>query len=154
MAPIPEHISTVADCPEGQLPRPYQEGEHEPDQEVIEELQCVANNCCAEDFDLVAGQSPAIENLEHGVSPLAPVRIKRASRRRTAVACDAILPMRRPATPGRRGARLRLHDHRSAQTAVGWLDAGARRFFCNNRNGYGVSAFLGLRPHTWLISIS
>ena len=70
MAPMPELISTMADCAEGELPRPDQEGEHEADQEVIEEFERIADDGGREDLDLVAGQTrPTIEYLEHGVSP-------------------------------------------------------------------------------------
>jgi hypothetical protein len=57
---------------EGELPWPDQEGEHERDQEVIEEFESVADDRRGEDFLLVACQARlSIENLEHGVSPLA-----------------------------------------------------------------------------------
>src|SRR5438552_10942828 len=70
---------------EGELPRPDQEGEHEADQEVIEEFERIADNGGSEDPDLVAGQgSPAIEYLEHGVSPWRMFDFGRASRHRTA----------------------------------------------------------------------
>jgi hypothetical protein len=73
MAPMPEHQHGRR-LSEGQLPRPDQEGQHEADQEVIEELQCIADDGRSKDLDLVPGQTGlAIENLEHGVSPLAPV---------------------------------------------------------------------------------
>src|SRR5207237_9698948 len=52
---------------EGQLPWPDQEGEHEADQEVVEEFQRVADDGRGEDLDLVAGQLRAsIEYLEPG----------------------------------------------------------------------------------------
>jgi hypothetical protein len=71
---------------EGQFPGPDQEGEHETDQEVVEEFERVADNGRSEDFDLVTGQTrPAIENLEHGVSPWRMfVFYGRASRHRIA----------------------------------------------------------------------
>ena len=88
IAPMPELISTMADCPKVELPGPDQEGEHEADQEVVEEFERIADDGGGKDFDLVAGQTrPAIEYLEHGVSPLAPVYFDcsgRASRLRTA----------------------------------------------------------------------
>ena len=53
----------------GQLPGPDQKSEHEADQEVVEELQRVADDGCRQYLDLIAGQPRAsIENLEHGVS--------------------------------------------------------------------------------------
>jgi hypothetical protein len=68
---------------EGELPGPDQEGEHKADQEVIEEFQGIADDGCGEDLDLVGGQTcPLIENLEHGLAPLALVRFERALRLR------------------------------------------------------------------------
>ncbi len=59
---------------EGEFPRADQEGEHEADQEVVEELQRVADDGRGEDLELVAGQTRlSIEDLEHGVFPSAPV---------------------------------------------------------------------------------
>ena len=76
-----EHGGRLA---EGQLPRADQEGEHEADQEVVEEFQRVADDGGGEDPDLVAGQTcAAIEYLEHGVVPLAHVLFRRASRLRS-----------------------------------------------------------------------
>jgi hypothetical protein len=67
-------MSTTADWPKVSFPRPDQKGEHEADQEVIEEFQRVADDSRGEDLDLVAGQTRAsIEYLEHGVLPLAHV---------------------------------------------------------------------------------
>jgi hypothetical protein len=64
---------------EGELPRADQEGEHEADQEVVEELQRIADDGCGEDLDLVAGQTrPAVENLEHGRFPVAHVHVAAA----------------------------------------------------------------------------
>src|ERR1700733_9469797 len=54
---------------ESQLPRPDQEGEHEADQEVVEEFECIAENGGDEYPDLIAGQARLpVENLEHGLS--------------------------------------------------------------------------------------
>ena len=70
---------------EGELPRPDQEREHKADQEVVEEFKRVANDGGREDLDLVAGQiRPAIEYLEHGVSPWRLFVFGRPSRHRTA----------------------------------------------------------------------
>jgi hypothetical protein len=56
--------------PEGQFPRPNQEGQHKANQEVIEEFERIADDGGHKDLDLVASQTrPAIEYLEHGVSP-------------------------------------------------------------------------------------
>jgi len=51
---------------------------------------------CGEDLDLIAGQTrPSIEDLEHGVFPLAPVRFERRSRLRTDYAGKATPSKRR-----------------------------------------------------------
>src|SRR6202011_4745654 len=77
---------------EGELPRPDQEGEHEADQEVVEEFQRVADDGRGKDLDLVAGQTRAwFEYLEHGVFPLAHVRFERVSRLHPATRGQAIL---------------------------------------------------------------
>src|SRR6202040_3862556 len=55
---------------EGEFPGSDQEGEHKPDQEVVEEFERITDNGRNEDLDLVAGQTrPSIEHLEHGVFP-------------------------------------------------------------------------------------
>ena len=70
MAPTPELISTMADWPKVSFHGSDQEGEHEADQEVIEEFQRIADDGRGEDLDLIAGQTRlSIEYLEHGVSP-------------------------------------------------------------------------------------
>ena len=86
---------------EGELPRPDQEGEHEADQEVVEEFQRVADDGGGEDLDLVAGQTRAsIEYLEHGVFPLAHVRFLSGRR-----ACAPPMPGKLPCRRGERQAR-------------------------------------------------
>ena len=68
---------------EGQFPRPDQEGEHEADQEIVEEFEGVADDGGREDLDLIAGQARAtVEHLEHGVSPGWRMFICRAAKRR------------------------------------------------------------------------
>src|SRR5262249_23569243 len=76
----------------GEFPGADQEGEHEADQEVVEEFERVADDSCDEDFDLVAGQTrPAIENLEHDRSPVAHVHFP--------AAVAPYVPQYRKATP-------------------------------------------------------
>ena len=60
---------------EGELPRPDQEGEHEADQEVVEEFQRVADDGGGEDLDLVAGQTRRVDRVSRTWRfPLAHVR--------------------------------------------------------------------------------
>src|SRR6185436_1637963 len=71
---------------EGEVPGLDQEREHESDQEVIEELQRIADDGGGQDLFLVGGQTRlSIENLEHWRFPMAHVRWRpRASRLRPA----------------------------------------------------------------------
>ena len=63
MAPMPETHQHDGRLAEGELPRPDQEGQHEADQEVVEEFERIADDGGGEDLLLVAGQSgPPIEN--------------------------------------------------------------------------------------------
>ena len=66
MAPMPERQQHDGRLAEGELPRADQEGEHEADQEVVEEFQRVADDRGGEDLLLVAGQTRLpVEYLEH-----------------------------------------------------------------------------------------
>jgi hypothetical protein len=111
---MPELISTMADCPKGQFPRANQEGQHKANQEVIEEFERIADDGGHKDLDLVASQTrPAIEYLEHGVFPPAPVHFdysERASRLRTAYPQRVSRGRRERQAQARRGARLRRSD--------------------------------------------
>ncbi len=87
MAPMPELHQHGGRLAKGQFPRSDQECEHKADQEVVEEFQRIADDGRRKDLDLVAGQSrPAIENLEHGVSPWRLFIAVRSERRASAIA--------------------------------------------------------------------
>src|SRR5260370_22890632 len=55
---------------EAELPRPDNECENEADQEIVKELQHVAEDCCGNDAPLVGGEGTRrFESLEHRVVP-------------------------------------------------------------------------------------
>ncbi len=94
MAPMPRLHQHRGRLAESELPWPDQEGEHEGDQEVVEELKRVADDGGGEDLLLVSGQARlSIEYLEHGVSLRWRLVLLFAGRRASAS------PMLKNATP-------------------------------------------------------